>query len=797
MLQIMKAIFKRFVIIPLLLLVAGCVNEDDLNHSNNDNGIYSLKVQMPESDNPTRVDLTQVEGTKDLKATWRAYDKVLVLLTQGDKDFNTGTWNVSEISEDGKQATIYFGLPDGINQKKPFTVYGFTGIEATVQYYEDNKWHPRCMAALLRAPIEKFKAPMFAQVEANYGQTSITSFHHFGTYELLHVKNNSNESVSIAHNGFDIDMPWYQAAAFVEPNDGNGPVRPSGEWDGEDFSDSQTIAAGAEGVFISWYIPSGFPIAAARLLASVNGEELSSTNTFSSEVSLQRGHAYHMYATWDGESLSFDKGDIEKHKLIKVEPSEIDFGRVPVGTTKTEHFTVSNVGTADLTFSVEEIHGEFDIPESGKEFTLTPEETKIFDVTFTPSEVDVSGGPVVDIYSDAENGMQSIGLSGTGGEGGNPSCPVAEAIDLGLPSGTLWASWNVGASSPEEYGGYYSWGETEEKDYYDWSTYTHCDGSKETCHHIGDDIAGTEYDVAHVKWGAPWNMPSQEQINELKDNCTRTWTTQNGVDGILLTGPNGASIFLPAAGFRKNSGLRYQGSRGYYWSSSLFPDYEYYALDLRFYTDDWGQSENLSRFYGQSVRPVITPEKPQDCPVAEAIDLGLPSGTKWASWNVGASKPEEYGGYYAWGETEEKDYYDWSTYIYCDGSSSTCHHIGDDIAGTEYDVAHVKWGGSWRMPTREQQDELRKNCTREWTQQNSVNGIRVTGPNGNSIFLPAAGNRWPGGLYREGSDGYYWSSSLYPYYGGYRACSLSFDSGYWGWSNYGRDYGLSVRAVCP
>ena len=183
-------------------------------------------------------------------------------------------------------------------------------------------------------------------------------------------------------------------------------------------------------------------------------------------------------------------------------------------------------------------------------------------------------------------------------------------------------------------------------------------------------------------------------------------------------------------------------------------------------------------------------------PVAKAIDLGLPSGTKWASWNVGASKPEEYGGYYAWGETEEKDYYDWSTYIYCDGSSSTCHHIGDDIAGTEYDVAHVKWGGSWRIPTRAQQDELRKNCTREWTQLNGVNGIKVSGPNGNTIFLPAAGYRWSGDLFDEGKCGDYWLSSFDPYHE-YYACDLYFYSSSWYWGSDGRDYGVSVRAVCP
>ena len=94
-----------------------------------------------------------------------------------------------------------------------------------------------------------------------------------------------------------------------------------------------------------------------------------------------------------------------------------------------------------------------------------------------------------------------------------------------------------------------------------------------------------------------------------------------------------------------------------------------------------------------------------------------------------------YGGYYAWGETEEKDSYDWSTYTHCDGSSSTCHDLGSDIAGTQYDVAHYRWGGSWVMPTHDQQMELLNNCTYEWTTVNGVNGGRFTSKtNGGSIF---------------------------------------------------------------
>ena len=175
------------------------------------------------------------------------------------------------------------------------------------------------------------------------------------------------------------------------------------------------------------------------------------------------------------------------------------------------------------------------------------------------------------------------------------------------------------------------------------------------------------------------------------------------------------------------------------------------------------------------------------------IDLGLPSGTKWACSNVGANKPEEYGGYYAWGETEEKSYYDWSTYIHCDGSSGTFHDLGSDISGTEYDVAHVKWGGKWCMPTTAEQRELLNNCTSEWTTLNGVNGRKfISKINGNSIFLPAAGYRWLGGLYYAGEGGY-WSSTQSP--DDSLADYLGFDSGHAYWGSLHRDGGPSVRPV--
>lgn len=186
------------------------------------------------------------------------------------------------------------------------------------------------------------------------------------------------------------------------------------------------------------------------------------------------------------------------------------------------------------------------------------------------------------------------------------SCPDGNhphLIDLGLPSGTKWACCNVGANSPEQYGGYYAWGETVEKSFYDWSNYIHCDGSSSTCHNIGRDIAGTQYDVATANWGNPWVMPSREQIVELKNKCTSEWNTENDVYGMKLTGPNGASIFLPFAGSRREDRLNYRGIFGIYWTSSIGDsgtDHAWYlSLDYPYIED-----RKMNRYFGISVRPV-------------------------------------------------------------------------------------------------------------------------------------------------------------------------------------------------
>ena len=188
----------------------------------------------------------------------------------------------------------------------------------------------------------------------------------------------------------------------------------------------------------------------------------------------------------------------------------------------------------------------------------------------------------------------------------------------------------------------------------------------------------------------------------------------------------------------------------------------------------------------------------------EYVDLGL--SVKWATCNVGANKPEEYGDYFAWGETEPKSTYNGSTYKWCNGDyDNLTKYCTDSDYGTvdnkttldlSDDAARANWGGSWRMPTKEEQQELINNCTWTWTTQNGVNGYKVTSDkNGKSIFLPAAGYRYDSSLYYAGSIGYYWSSSLDtgdPII----AYDLYIYSGYVVWGYYYRCLGLAVRPVC-
>ncbi len=207
--------------------------------------------------------------------------------------------------------------------------------------------------------------------------------------------------------------------------------------------------------------------------------------------------------------------------------------------------------------------------------------------------------------------------------GNVPSGDEHEYVDLGLPSGTLWATMNIGATSPEDYGDYFAWGETAPKSVYDWSTYKWCEGSYNTLTKYctssysgyngftdGKTELDPEDDAATANWGSEWRMPSLDQMQELYNNCTREWTTRNGVNGRLFTSEiNGASLFLPAAGFRDGGSLYSSGSYGHYWSRTLSTSDSMSARYLHFGSGGVSVYDNYGydRHYGRSVRAVRVP----------------------------------------------------------------------------------------------------------------------------------------------------------------------------------------------
>ncbi len=182
----------------------------------------------------------------------------------------------------------------------------------------------------------------------------------------------------------------------------------------------------------------------------------------------------------------------------------------------------------------------------------------------------------------------------------------------------------------------------------------------------------------------------------------------------------------------------------------------------------------------------------------EYVDLGLPSGVCWATCNIGASSPYEFGSYFAWGETTAKNDFSWDNYKYCDGTNNCTKYSTSDgktILEPGDDAAIANWGTKWRMPTKEEFAELGECCTWEWKNDfNDVNGYLVTGPNGNSIFLPAAG-------YNMGVDKgvflWYWCTSVYTtYFNNENAYALmAVDFCKYDNFSYDRCYGLPIRPV--
>lgn len=423
------------------------------------------------------------------------------------------------------------------------------------------------------------------------------------------------------------------------------------------------------------------------------------------------------------------------------------------------------------------------------EYGFEPADATITAMAWTSSDPTVVSVDKKGVVKGLQRGQSTVTMTTTDGSNLSATCTVTvvnakehetmgghEYVNLGLPSGTLWASCNIGAETKEQAGSHFAWGETNTKDVYNWNTYAWCESGNRNLltKYCLTSRYGTvdknarldpEDDAAHILWGYDWCMPTIGEFQELcnSEYTTTTMTTINGMPCVEIKSKiNGECIYLPAAGSRAGDSPNKSGNTGYYWSSTIYPEESYKAQYLVF--NDYGNPgiQKDERYYGLSIRPVRHAAQVRGSMKNghEYVDLGL--SVMWATCNVGAKSCEETGDHFAWGDIDPKeDYTSPNSYDYkwYDNNTKKYTKYSSKVDGLRTlqrmdDAATMHWGSTWRIPMAKHLDELRKKCTFIDYTENGVKGKLVIGPSGRSIFLPFD---W----YDE--MGYYWSSYLTEY----------------------------------
>ena len=466
-----------------------------------------------------------------------------------------------------------------------------------------------------------------------------------------------------------------------------------------------------------------------------------------------------------------------------------------------------------------------EVLDGGKVITMSPEDGGAFEVgkmyymVLLPQTL--SNGYTFTMYKGDTFAFRKITASKTFGIS---SYVPGRQIDNGLTweqlyvdmgDGHFWATMNVGANSPEEYGDYFAWGETAPKASYTTGNYT----------------ATSFQDAATAQMGDLWSTPSDVEWQWLVDNCSWEWTdnyNSKGVAGYTVTSnQNSNSIFLPAGGSYVGDTYGDVNSWGYYWASSLHPNSSGWCLIM---SPGSHLCDYNARSTGQSIRAV----RGMSAPDQAFVELG--PGIKWATMNLGATSETDHGDYFAWGETEpyyssldprtwkagKESGYDWASYTKytTDGGNTLSKYVLNDSYGTVDgrtvleavdDAATAILGEDWRTPTRAEWSWLYSNCTWDYGEKNGVYGFTVTsnvsGYESNSIFIPMAGSGDGTNIYGGGERMIiYWTSSLEwdPWYPSTNTASL-----FWttkplpdgvaiaiGSDSYYRCKGYPIRPVC-
>ena len=737
---------KQLIILPIVIAsviaITGCLKEE-ISPETPTYHIISARLEG----SGTKAVLQEIQNSYDLTAKWQGHEYIYVFYRMTDS-YHKGDplkVQVAEITPDGSGATFTYRVPAEWDKSDVYKVKMFTSpcnpklVDGKIYYN----------ASLSREPLSEFQLPVYSEGEINAEGKLSTSFHHYRAYELLHMQNTSDSDIEFSLLGFE-GTPWYKEKGSLCLEDGSFLVDAPSTRNPIKESPSITIKPGESQIIVSSYVPNGGTIQTARLVAKINGEYVKTSNTKSSSVVIRPGHAYHMYAGWDGKNLKFWSDEEEP---LNVELLSASFDSNLLRGSFTGAATNGSIEGLKAGFMV----WRKDDPEGFVDYDATHREGNTFslslsykDFVYIAGDSSVAGVYNVSAFVDDAKGNRNHGeiyeftIDKERPGPVNPS--VGEFVDLGLT--VKWATCNIGASSPRDVGDYFAWGEYWSKADYSWANYDHsANANTDMKKYNGTDnlqAVDADEDVVHVWYGGNWRMPTLSELNDLKTKCT--WEEIKEDDVLvcykIVSKINNNYIYLPVSGYKNGTELKDE-HRAHYWTGTrndnAYPHKARALSEVHFTTYHDGDD----RYLGMPVRGVYD-DSAAGLTRAEYVDLGL--GVKWASCNIGASAPEYTGDRFAWGSTvASTGPFTWAAYSFSsNGSATMMTYNGTDnlqYLKREDDVVYLYHKDArWRTPTLEEWQDLKEKCT--WTPStlNGRRGYLITSPvTNNSIFLPIAG----------------------------------------------------------
>ncbi len=667
--------------------------------------VITVDASMPSDNATSKVGISQQHNSLNMIAKWDYGDHIQVFVSQDGRTFDVGYSEIKDISDGRKTCKFSFILPPEINVKKEYLVVGFYGFSGTL----DNGIIT-IEARMERVPIEDFAVPVY--FIGRVSEMSVNaSFKLLGAYEILHVTNKSGNNIIFSMSGYSSDHPWYYDALRYTIDCRNIPdLNPTIAFSGNLVGNSKTRAAaigknGGTATFVSWYEPNGNTISNATLWASISScwSVCRSTNKKSSNTVIQRGKAYHLYAVWDGEELKFcnQDGSISDVVTNSLTITGTSVSSATVGTTanvtatanKQCNITMFVNGTAkatatnktSLTYDLSKLSpGTYKIKFKAQDGTETAE-TEEFECKVTDSFVPlaISCNPV---------GVATIGEVTNVTATTNKSCDIYMIVDG--------------------------------------STYTYTEGQTSLTYDFSQLPEGTHLIQFKAVLGSEMAETREFQCTVSKPTFhvqLRAYATTSSGFGMVSEVEYGTLVEFQVKTDQRCLMDLYIDGKKTYTSPSMYDANQW----IRMYaTDELSSGTHSIKIaaaeqYGNAFDEITLVVKSTQC--YDYVDLGLPSGILWATCNVGAGHPWEYGEY----------------------------------LNTEEDPATIKMGSAWRLPTQDEFREIIRNCELVWT--DNYNGTGVKGlvvsstKNSNSIFLPV----------EDGLVGYYWSSTKYEFRSGY------------------------------